>query len=75
MSTRERSGIGWAMDKARGLVRGVAGTVERNEETKAEGCLEREKGAAEPNRAYFRNSYQRPIGDLAAAPRAPGVVS
>ena len=41
MSMRERSAIRWAMDKAKDLVREVAGTVEGNEEAKAEGCLER----------------------------------
>jgi hypothetical protein len=46
-----------AMDKAKGLVREVAGIVEGNEETKAGGCLEREEGAAERNTACFRNSY------------------
>jgi hypothetical protein len=57
MSMRERSGIGWAMDKAKSLVREVAGIVEGNEETKAEGCLGREEAAGR-KRAYFRNSYK-----------------
>ena len=43
MSMRERSAIRWAMDKAKDLVREVAGTVEGNEEAKAEGCLDREE--------------------------------
>lgn len=43
------------MAKAKGLAKEAAGTVVGNEETKAEGRLEREGGTAEGNKAYFRN--------------------
>jgi hypothetical protein len=41
--------------KAKGLAKQAAGAVVRDEETKAEGRIEREGGTAEGNRAYFRS--------------------
>src|SRR5215210_3108642 len=41
--------------KAKGLAKEAAGTVAGNEETKAEGRLEREGDTTEGNKAYFRN--------------------
>jgi uncharacterized protein YjbJ (UPF0337 family) len=43
------------ISKAKGLAKEAVGTVVGNEETKAEGRLEREGGTAEGNKAYFRN--------------------
>lgn len=53
----EENGAG-AMDKAKGLAKEAAGTVTRNEEMKAEGRMEREEGAVEGNRAYFRSRIE-----------------
>jgi uncharacterized protein YjbJ (UPF0337 family) len=50
----EQKGVG-TMSKAKGLAKEAVGTVVGNEETKAEGRLEREGGTAEGNKAYFRN--------------------
>ncbi len=50
----EENGVG-VMSKAKGLAKEAAGAVTRNEETKAEGRLEREGGTTEGNKAYFRS--------------------
>ncbi len=44
-----------AMDKAKGLVKEAAGKLTGDETREAEGRSEREEGAAEGNREYFRN--------------------
>lgn len=43
------------MDKAKGLIKEAAGTITGKEGLKAEGRSEREEGAAEGNKEYFRN--------------------
>ncbi len=48
-----------AMDKAKGLMKEAAGAVTGNEERKAEGRAEREGGAAEGNKAYFRGVIEK----------------
>ena len=48
-----------AVDKAKGLAKEAVGAVTGNEERKAEGRAERERGAAEGNRAYFRGVIEK----------------
>ncbi len=50
----EKNGVG-VMSRAKGLAKEAAGAVTRNEETKAEGRLEKEGGTTEGNKAYFRS--------------------
>ncbi len=48
-----------AVDKAKGLAKEAVGAVTGNEERKAEGRAERERGAAEGNKDYFRGLIEK----------------
>ncbi len=48
-----------AVDKAKGLAKEAAGAVTGNEEMKAEGRAEREGGAAEGHKDYFRGVIEK----------------